>query len=384
MDFSAIFQLRTKKFWWMDVIFYFVMSLLVATVLCYFVFSIKNGMIEKEITAKTSQLQTVGTLEQKQHETAVLTYQKKINSFTTLFKGHQFASNVFAFMQAETMPNVWFSQFSLDEKSNAVQLSGEADDVDSFSRQVVLLEGNKYIKSLGTFNSSLGQSARENFNLSLVMDPSIFSYLSTTAIASVNSPVLAAAPAAVTIPAAAAPSATPAATAAPISATSPTQPVATATTPAGQAVTPTTSTTQVPVATSSPLPGQKLITSFHLLLTPEVTGTVSEINNTVLLKVPYGTNVKNLTPEIVVSSGATVVPASLVPQDFTSPVTYQVIASDGTSQNYVVTVMVAPAPAKSSGQPLSLILIIEIVAGLAVIIGVIIFLFIWFKNKRKV
>ena len=40
MDFSVIFQLRTKKFWWMDVIFYFVIYLLIATVLCYFIFLI--------------------------------------------------------------------------------------------------------------------------------------------------------------------------------------------------------------------------------------------------------------------------------------------------------------------------------------------------------
>ena len=38
MDLSAIFQIRTKKFWWMDVIFYFVISLLVATVFCYGIF----------------------------------------------------------------------------------------------------------------------------------------------------------------------------------------------------------------------------------------------------------------------------------------------------------------------------------------------------------
>ena len=42
MDFSVIFQLRTKKFWWMDVIFYFVISALVATVLCYLIFLIKD------------------------------------------------------------------------------------------------------------------------------------------------------------------------------------------------------------------------------------------------------------------------------------------------------------------------------------------------------
>lgn len=131
MDFSVIFQLRTKKFWWMDVIFYFAVSLLIATVLCYLIFLVKDGMIKSQISEETSALHMVGTDEQKQHETEVIRYQKKIGDFSMLLKNHEFASNVFAFMQAQTMPNVWFDQFNLDEKNNAVQLSGESDDVDS-------------------------------------------------------------------------------------------------------------------------------------------------------------------------------------------------------------------------------------------------------------
>src|ERR1035437_7340750 len=178
MDFSVIFQLRTKKFWWMDVIFYFVVSLLVATVFCYFIFSFKDGMIQKEIDSQSSQLKQVGTEDQKQHEADVMIYQKKINDFSVLLKNHEFVSNVFAFMQAQTMPNIWFSQFSLDEKSQSIQLNGEADSMDAFSRQVTSLEGNKYIKNIGTFNSSLGESARTEFNIGLVLDPKIFDYLS--------------------------------------------------------------------------------------------------------------------------------------------------------------------------------------------------------------
>ena len=78
----------------------------------------------------------------------------------------------------QTMPNVWFKQFSLDEKNNAVQLSGESDDMDAFSRQVAVFENNKYVKSIGTLSSSLGESARVEFNVNLVLDPNIFNYLS--------------------------------------------------------------------------------------------------------------------------------------------------------------------------------------------------------------
>ena len=148
MDFSVIFQLRTKKFWWMDVIFYFVISLLIATVFCYIIFLTKNSFQREDIKKEIAALQTVGTDQQKEYEKEVISYQGKINDFSNLLKNHEFASNVFAFIQTQTMPNVWFSQFNLDEKNNGVQLSGEADDIDALSRQVATFEKNKYVENI--------------------------------------------------------------------------------------------------------------------------------------------------------------------------------------------------------------------------------------------
>ncbi|MCX6720938.1 MAG: hypothetical protein NTW11_03995 [Candidatus Staskawiczbacteria bacterium] len=176
MNFSAIFQIRTKKFWWMDVILYFVISLLVATLVCYVIFLTKNSLQEQEINNQIKALQTMGTDQQKEREKEVINYQSKISNFSGLLKNHEFASNVFVFMEAQTLPNVWFKQFSLDAKGNAVQLSGESDDMGALSRQVSVFEKNKYVKSIGALNSSIGELSRIQFNINLVLDKSIFSY----------------------------------------------------------------------------------------------------------------------------------------------------------------------------------------------------------------
>lgn len=177
MDFNAIFQLKEKKFWWMDVIFYFAMSLLVATVLCYFIFMLKNNWQRQDIKKEILALGKVGTEQQKQNEREVINYQKKIAAFAGLFNGHQFASNVFAFVETQTLPNVWFKQFNLDEKSGTVQLSGESDSMDALSRQISVFEKNKYVKDVGNLSSSLGQSAKVEFTVTLTLDQSIFSFI---------------------------------------------------------------------------------------------------------------------------------------------------------------------------------------------------------------
>jgi hypothetical protein len=77
---------------------------------------------------------------------------------------------------------------------------------------------------------------------------------------------------------------------------------------------------------------------------PAATGAIDEVEQTVTLTVPDGTDLTALVPTIS-SEGESVSPASGVAQDFTKPVTYTVTALDGTTQAYVVSVTVAPSSA---------------------------------------
>jgi len=348
MDFSVIFKLRTKKYWWMDVIFYFVISVLIATILCYIIFLIKNNLLRKDIEKEIAALETVGTAQQKQQESDVISYQKKIIGFTELFKNHEFASNTFAFLQTQTLPSVWFKQFNLDKKNSSVQLSGESENAENLSRQVSGFEKNKYVSSIETLNSALGASARNEFNINLKLDKSIFGYLTEMSDVFKTSGVI------------------------PEKIVEETPKEATEN--QGQSTEP---------ESTGAKSGEKMITAFHLLLTPEVIGTIDETNHFITLNVPYGTDVLNLIPSIIVSTGATVLPASNAPQNFTEPLAYMVTAEDGSIQSYKVTVNVLPQVVvqESSKSKLGVWIAIIIVFVVAVISGVA--FFIWRKKRRS-
>ena len=68
------------------------------------------------------------------------------------------------------------------------------------------------------------------------------------------------------------------------------------------------------------------------------TGTVNDTTGVVTVTVPFGTDRTALTPEIEVSEGATVSPASGVPQDFSSFAIYTVTAANGARRVYTVQV----------------------------------------------
>jgi hypothetical protein len=80
----------------------------------------------------------------------------------------------------------------------------------------------------------------------------------------------------------------------------------------------------------------KDITAFSFT-TPAATGIIT--GTAIAVTVPYGTVVTSLTPTII-HTGASISPTGA--QNFTSPVTYTVTAADGTTQDYTVTVTVAP------------------------------------------
>lgn len=87
---------------------------------------------------------------------------------------------------------------------------------------------------------------------------------------------------------------------------------------------------------------EKSITSFSISgLNPGVQGTIDETDHTVTVTVPAGTDVTDLTPNIIVSDYAIVSPSSGSAEDFTNPVIYTVVAQDGSTQTYTATVNVA-------------------------------------------
>jgi hypothetical protein len=87
---------------------------------------------------------------------------------------------------------------------------------------------------------------------------------------------------------------------------------------------------------------EKQITGFYFV-EPLVEGVIDQVNHTIALTVPQGTDLSALRPEIYYR-GASISPVSGQPRDFTNPVTYTVRAQNNSSQAYTVSVFTAPAP----------------------------------------
>ena len=78
MDFGIIYQLKFKKYWWLDTILYAVLALLLAAFFSYLIFVAKIAQEKKTIEDLVTKINNTGTAEQRDLEKQVFAYQKKI------------------------------------------------------------------------------------------------------------------------------------------------------------------------------------------------------------------------------------------------------------------------------------------------------------------
>lgn len=88
----------------------------------------------------------------------------------------------------------------------------------------------------------------------------------------------------------------------------------------------------------------KFLAEDNTELTSDVNGTIDENSKQIEAVVPSGTDVTDLIPTITISLGATIAPDDN--KDFTDPFMYELMAEDGTTATYEVTVLIAASSEK--------------------------------------
>jgi hypothetical protein len=167
---------KPKRFALADALFYIGMVLLVVSMLCYIIFSYKITALNQRISGLDQQLLAYGSPQQRVSEKQVFAYKKELDDFSGLINNHRLTSNLFDFLEKKTLPNVWIISMNLAETKNQVNILGEANTMDTLSRQIKILEDSKdYIASIEVLNSQVTKENKARFTLNLTLNSSIFS-----------------------------------------------------------------------------------------------------------------------------------------------------------------------------------------------------------------
>ncbi len=177
MDFNLSYFLKNKDSLWVSVIFYFLCAFLVALIFSYSVITFKVRLQNQEMNELDNRIATYGMSQKKIYEKKIIDYKKKIDDFGLIINNRKISSNIFSFIEENTLPNIWFSNLNILQSANEIKLSGEAENMETLSNQIQVFERSQdYIKNINILNSQVEPSGKINFILSLSLDPKIFTY----------------------------------------------------------------------------------------------------------------------------------------------------------------------------------------------------------------
>ncbi len=178
MAIEIIPKTKTKKTYFLGILFYFSLLLFITSLISYFALNFYQKRLEGELTNIKKGLEK--TADEKALEEEIfgseknVGYQQKIKDFGVLLNAHKLPVNFFNFLEENTHPKVWFSKFNLDLEKNLLEMSGYADNFEVLGQQALIFKRQDFIKNMNLSMVSLGKDGKVNFDLQLTIDPKIF------------------------------------------------------------------------------------------------------------------------------------------------------------------------------------------------------------------
>lgn len=153
---------------------YIVFGLVIVVILAYISLLYLENKASKTLWVLEDRIAQVGTKAEKATEAQVLLDKKKIDDFSELFANHKKTSSLFAFLEENCHPKVWFNKLNLSSQDFQVALSGETSNFETLGQQIVIFQNQKLIKNIEISDLAISKEGRASFTFSLLLDPEIF------------------------------------------------------------------------------------------------------------------------------------------------------------------------------------------------------------------
>lgn len=165
---------RKKEKYLSNVFFYCSFALLILVFYSYCIFALKTSLQNHQIRDLDRSSDNTSRINL---EKRMLGYQKKMNNFSLILNNRKNSSNFFLFLESKTSPKVQFSSFELSQANNNVKLAGQSNSMAAFTDQLKAFEQSPdYIQNLNVVSSKIDQSGQVDFEISIVLNSSIFHY----------------------------------------------------------------------------------------------------------------------------------------------------------------------------------------------------------------
>jgi len=141
----------------------------------YFYFDLNVNKMNEKIRQKQLQL---GPIEKsiKEKEQELIPIKGKIDSFEALISRHQTSLDIYGFLEKNSLPKVWFSDFKFSSEEKMVDISGQTDSFITLEQQVNVLKNNQedFLESIKLRNVEVDEEGGINFEIEFIFKAQIF------------------------------------------------------------------------------------------------------------------------------------------------------------------------------------------------------------------
>ena len=158
------------------ILLYSLVFVLISLTVSYIMLMSFKNKAQAELVSLEEQIEAQKTTELSELEDIVQSYKIKVDQFGEYLNSHVILTEVFDFIEDNTHPHVFFSQFSLSSLSYTVNLSGQADSFLSLGQQLIIFNNSEQINGVSLSNISLSETGDILFNVRLTLDQALFRY----------------------------------------------------------------------------------------------------------------------------------------------------------------------------------------------------------------
>lgn len=156
-----------KPSFWLNILFYFSISVFLILIAFYFVL----GYLSKNLEMTVRNLERTLALEKTPLEISleqeIFTSQRKINDFSRLVEGRVSTNNFFDFLERICHPRVWLTKINLNPGMAQAAISGRAESFSVLGQQMLIFKEELLIEKTDLSHVKISKEGGVDFEIVL-------------------------------------------------------------------------------------------------------------------------------------------------------------------------------------------------------------------------
>jgi Tfp pilus assembly protein PilN len=161
---------------WQDYFLYFIIFLLIFTIISYFVLDHFFKKSEQKLKEVEKKIEETKSPEKRALEDYLKSLKEKIDDFTPLILSHRKSSNLFDFLEKNTHPKVFFTKLDFDAKANHIKISGKTDDFLTLGQQLLIFRKSEFVQNLKLSEIKISKEGKVEFSFDFSLNPKLFNF----------------------------------------------------------------------------------------------------------------------------------------------------------------------------------------------------------------